>query len=519
MIARESELVRLRVSSVIMYFAHIYKLIIAIVFTLIVIRKLSVHDYGAFTIIVNIIGALTTGYYLWSVWIVRFYAWRQFNRIRPLNTWILIYGISSVFIFIICIWSIYENMIEVTYPIIALSIANIMTTAVMMYHRSIAVTLNPSIRGVSIIIGETVRILTVFITLYLSQLSIESVMLAVVMSIIAMDFTLLLVVPKEHRLPKLVFNNKLLIEVLKLTYVSVIAVVTSIIFRSITPILAYVLSSSVIAAYLGVMLIPYNVIYMGGTQLAVPLYIQLLRLSDSSSIDRKRFIEDTLRVNAFIGTLFTSILIANSLAILTMFKPVYRSLNVALKLTSIAAFISSYTAIFESSLIGIERMDMEYIGVKLTRSYLFKVNSLRLLRTLTMLLSALVLGNMMKFSSFIELCTYISISWIILELVFLIIVMSMCIRRGILSVPLKDISLCIVGAVVSSISIANISEEIPVDVPLIMQLQYIAPLIAVQIIIYTIITIGFSSSIRSMVVTTLNIAFKMLKLILVKIIK
>ncbi len=441
---------RIRYSAIVNYASFLYRLIVSVGFSTIVIRRLPIEEYGLFTTLFAIYGLFTPVTSLWMLWAYRTYARSGVNKIVTTgHTLGYIYSIVSAFLtigFVLIlpyIYVAYEYGIVVV--LIIIGITGSFQVLYQMYSLFV-LAYKPYIIGYANLVSETVRFIAALILVYYFKMGLLGALLAVLLTFITSDIIFLCVMLKkkipwpgfgiDHNAVKLFFKN---------AYIPLINIIKNQVNSfSEKPLTGLFSSSPIYPAYLGIAGISRKFISGGGTPLIRSLSPSLLRNPNRNDI------EDIIRITVIIMGFMAGSMIVYAKTIISLFNPVYIDAIPIFVAYSFVSVLEVFISLF--SLIGtsIDRTDMETSGFALKRGLLFKNNMTILISTLIRFLIASVAFALLYF--------YMSIKDVLILLVFpvssilvYIFVIYVLYKRSVelinYSIPLREILASIIGAI------------------------------------------------------------------------
>lgn len=375
-ILEEALKVRVRYSTIINYVSQIYRLIIAIGFTVIVTRKLSVEEYGLFTTIMGLSGILTGIYQVWGFWVARFYARGKKELASTAFALNLLYApITSILMILLGLY--YNNILGWGFPFFLIGALIPMVSSLAYYLRSIAICTRPYIVGQTSMIRETVRFLTayIFVVALLRKLMGALISISIAVFIASLS-SLIMLSRKKIEIPKPYIKKEHLIILFKNSYIPALATLYSIFTQLERPLLTAITASTIATAYIGISYIPRSVILQSTSAFTSGLSARLLR------IPSKEDIEDVLRTSIIINVGFAFLLISMSIPILSLFRIEYINASILFVLFTIESLLIVISDIFSCIAISLERKDLYEYGKALIDTPLFKIPIARFLRSI-----------------------------------------------------------------------------------------------------------------------------------------
>jgi len=370
----DAHLVRVRYSTIINYISQIYRLIIAIGFTLVVTRRLSVQEYGLFTTIISLTGIIASIYNIWNFWVPRFYARKRYDLVSSAFLLDILYAPIG-FALMLLLGLYYSSILDTDLMYFLIGGLIIFITLINRYSRSIIIASRPFIEGKITILRETLRITFICVFIILLHMRLEGALLGVVLALFSA--TILYILSMKYyglKIPIPNFKKKNIITLISNSYISIIFSLYTFLSQIERPFLTIITASTVAAAYLGVSYIPRSVIVQSGKAFTSGLSARLLRKPVREDI------EDVLRLCFIINIGVSFILISLSKTVLSLFRKEYIEAQPLFIIFTIESLIIIVTNVFVTVATALERKDMYKSGRALIGTPLFKLYTVRLMR-------------------------------------------------------------------------------------------------------------------------------------------
>ncbi len=377
--------IRVRYSSILNYLAQMYRVFIALAFSIVVARKLPISEYGLWVTLMSTYSLLWTPSVIWRWWGSRFFARGvrgSAESVLMLNIWY-----SPVMALLMTIIG-YAYSLRIGWGfeyflVIALMIPLDMVN---LYIMSMLAVTKPEVIGYSVIIYETFRLTYAFILVALLKLHLLGAVLSPILALLSTLIIYTVRVCIKCRVPlKPKADIQLIRKWLRGSYIPAISSVNALLLNLDKAVLTAVTGFTEASAFLGVASIPRSVILRGAGALSTGLYAKLLRVSSS------RDIEDVIRITLLIGICEVSLLTVLARPVMSLLNPVYANAPYLLILMTFESFILMLAGIFSSVAIGVERADLVFKDTsKLIKTPLFKLPISYLVRNLLAIASATI---------------------------------------------------------------------------------------------------------------------------------
>ncbi len=358
--------IRLRYSSLVLYAARIYRMLVAVGFVVVVARKLSVQEFGLWGIILSTTLMLTAPASLLTFWEGR-YVGRGFKEAFGTSLLLgsgyvalgsLIYVALSYGESLIIGWG-FNYMLE-GLSILVLSVYNSIVNS------ALSVT-KPEGVGYGRFVYETVRLLTAYLAVAILKQGVGGAILSVALALlINLAFNSYLL--GKLKVVSLKWSRTLAIKWLRSIYVPALNVANGFLFNGLRAFIAWVTGSDVSVAYLNVGMSSISTVTTAATSVTPGLYAKALRRVEGADV------VEVLRIYAFITGFMGTVFIGLAKPITSLYNPVYLPAYTVLALMTLYGMISGLASLYSSLLTGIEKVELEEAaGFKeLMKSYLVK---------------------------------------------------------------------------------------------------------------------------------------------------
>ena len=350
--------VRLRLSTILNYISTLYRFIASVAFTLIVIRRLDIDEYGIFVLGFSILLAISTIYNLWIPWGVRRYILKIEESLTATLILNIAYGLVSIAIFLGA--TIYYASIlgDKAFQLLIFLILVVSSPITLLSQGALAL-ITPHIFSIVRILFETLRVgIAYILVVYLDQGLAGAILALGIASITSFTAGLIYLLLKGY----IRFRSKKLSK--ELTYQAK-ASTTNIFVSTATSIenldrilITSITSSPIVSAFMGIAYIPRSIIAQGFGAITLSLYSKMLREPN------KIYYIESIRLYLLLTGFFLSILLALSKPIVTFFNPIYIDAWIPLTIISLEIFILGFARIFNASASGISREDLTSRSVR-----------------------------------------------------------------------------------------------------------------------------------------------------------
>ncbi len=363
---------RVRYSTLINYASFLYRLVVSIGFSTIVIRRLSVEEYGLFTTLFAIYGLFTPFISFWMMWTYRNYARLGVNRVVITGyTLTHIYSIISAILIVGATLSLPFIGVAEKYNLqIVLLMTGLTGFFSILYasYSSIILAYRPYVLGYSSIFMDTIRFFSALIFVYYYRLELLGALIAVLLANIA-AYSILIYYLITNKVPRIGFG--IYIDALKLfiknSYIPLTGIITRQIRGSGEKLITGLVSlSPVYPAYLGIAGITRRFISGGGISLVRSLSPSLLRRPN------RRDVEDVLRITFIILIYMIGVLVVFAKPIISLFNIVYLNAIPLFVLYSFVPLMEIMMNVFAVIGSSSDRTDLVKSGLSLRKSIMFK---------------------------------------------------------------------------------------------------------------------------------------------------
>jgi len=355
--------IRVRYSAVVNYVSMLFRFISAFLFSLIVIRKLSVDEYGLFTISIAVIYLITPISQIWNFWVYRYYARKQYELSNAGLTITLISILVLTPLTYISTYIVFRNHL---YPlIISISLMSILMGN---YNITVLSSTKPFCVGYIQFISEIVRVTSAYIYVHVFKMGLTGALLSFLTYALSLPLSSMILIGmyKLYK-PRFTLRVKSLIALFKNFYISMLNVIDTQLRASSERLLTFLYTgSSLIPAYIGVSYVARG--FIGASASATYISVSARLLRGESRID----IEDTIRLFLVLNLPLAGLFIVFSKLVLSVLNPEYMPMRLLLILYSVLFLLDSYRVQLYNMLVALDKSDIEEHGLALKKSLLYR---------------------------------------------------------------------------------------------------------------------------------------------------
>lgn len=441
--------VRVRFSTIINYVSHLYRLVIAVLFAVVITRRLSIEEYGLFTTIIALTTLFSLIYDVWNFWIIRYSARKRYELVSSSLFINIVYVIISATPFFL-LSNYYVEVLGTEFTYFYIGYFIILVSLFLTYLRSISLSSKPFIDGVVSIIEHSVRLLFAYLLVVVFSFRVLGALITVVLTI-AIGSLMYYLFLKRHGvyIPKPSFNMKRTLLILKNSYISTISTLYEFLRQLERPLLTAITNSPLPAAYLGVSYVPRSVMLQSSAAFTASLSARLLRKPVKEDIDY------TLRLCIVINTGVLLVTLIFSKSILSLFRREYIEASILFILFSLESYIYIFLNIFISIASSIEREDLEKFGLKLLSTALFKLRFYMFLTGLLVILSssiALTTLLFLRYTDPIVLSLPYPVAWLISSILLSIYSYKVALSKIEINIPWLEVIYSTVSSIVAGLT-------------------------------------------------------------------
>lgn len=350
--------VRLRLSTLLNYISMVYRFLTSIAFTLIVIRRLEIDEYGIFVLGLSLLTSVSTVYNLWIPWGIRRYILKIQESLTGTLILNLAYGLLSIAIYLLAVLYYSTVLGEKSLQLLIFLIIVASNPIVLLAQSSVAL-INPQLFAVVKIVFETLRIMLAYIFVVVLNHGLVGAVLALAVStIVSFLYGFLTLARKGYIRFKLANIRREISFQLRAAATNIFQVSGMILEnldRAIVTVLAALAS---VAAYMGIAYIPRSVIASGFGTITLSLYSKMLREPN------RGYLVESLRLYFLFTGILLSLLLSLSKPIISFFNPSYIDAWLPLAIVSLEIFILGFARVFNLASAGTSREDLEARSVR-----------------------------------------------------------------------------------------------------------------------------------------------------------
>jgi len=365
--------IRVRYSTILNYLSILYGALMGLIFTTIVLRRISVDEYGLFNVLIAYIYLLQPVSTIWFFWMYRFYTRKRMDLYSAGGGINFFYTTLSFIIMYVITYLYTEN------HVLALIVG--LTTAIQVflpyYFQAVSAT-RPYMIGYIQIASDSVRTVFLYITVGVLRYGLYGVLSTVLIEFL-MKIVLGYFVAVRYRIeiPRLSFDLHKISIYVKNSYIALLNIFSSQLMTSGERLLTSFIGNTLeLPAYLGVSYLSRTLIAGGASAFGQGISSRLLRAP--SRID----VEDTLRISILIVIFVSGSIAIFSTPILSFLNPAYLNIRFLFILYSASFAILAIEQLLLTISNSLEDMDIYSVGADLRKSFLFKNSMLQLLASI-----------------------------------------------------------------------------------------------------------------------------------------
>lgn len=347
-----SERTRLRYPLIVNYASQVYRMLVAIGFSVIVIRRLKPDEYGLWVTALGVYGALLAVPRLWNLWATRQYARERSREAVGTALYLELLYTPVVATTMVAIGFFFATRVGAD-PSFFLLIALLMAPIdlLLIFYRGMLGVVKPEVIGYSSMIYETLRLPLAYVLIAWLGLGLQGLVLVVALSsLVSLGY--LAMASTKLKLPLGVgAARNLLVKWFKASYVPVLSVVAGASSSLDRPLLSILAGSTQPTAYLGVVNTPKSLLMRSSASAGLSVYARALR-----GLSRQE-VEEGVRILLLLNLGLASVLVAFSRPILSLYNPVYVDGWPLLVITSVESLFLSVWGYFRLVSEGADRSD------------------------------------------------------------------------------------------------------------------------------------------------------------------
>ncbi len=405
--------VRLRYPAILNYLASLYRVLAAIAFAIIVIRKLGVYQFGIWTVAFSLANFLSLPVTMWGYWESRFVA-RGFREAVPTGLGLtLAYLTIASALYVAISWLLSAGIGGFSY--LALYGTLLMALQALGYWASSAATvIAPEVGGYAALIFHTARICLAYALVAYAGMGLDGAFIAVITSrALSNAYTTLVVFRRGIPLAR-GFSRSLASSWLRRLYIPLISAVDAQIRSLDRALAAAITGSAEVAAVMGAAYTAQTPIGSAGGSTAIALRARLLRAPRASDV------EESLRLTLLLSGFTLATLVTLSKPVLTLLNPVYESAWLPFVVTSVSTFVLSIASIYAVSSVASERSDVD-TNASLVSTRLFRTPFATLCCDSIALAAATSIVAALRVVNAVSVATVYALAWLASSLAILVI--------------------------------------------------------------------------------------------------
>ena len=349
------ERIRLRFSSIVNYLAIMYRMVVAIGFTVVIARRLSISEFGLWGVILSLATMLMTPIAFWSFWVQRYLS----RRVRgSFGT-----GLSLTLLYCCMITPIYVSIGSLIGSIIIkhcllyilLSIPYLWLNIINAYFIGIFTVTKPEAIGFRGFIYETSRLALALLLVVHLNLNLVGTILTLEIALVLSNVYSLIILKLANVL-EICFSRNLVTEWFKGFSIPLLNIIYSFLLSGVRAFTSAISGSGTPIAYLNIGLSARTPIISASTSATPALYARMLRGKGCKDI------KEVFRISLLFNALLLSIFITLSRTIASVFNPIYVNAWIVIVVFTVYAFLESFRAILMTVILGSTRVDVD--GIK-----------------------------------------------------------------------------------------------------------------------------------------------------------
>jgi len=434
--------IRVRYSTITGYLSIVYRTLTGLLFTIIVLRRLTIDEYGLFMLIMAYITLMRPVINIWFFWMYRFYARKRYDLYAAGGSLNVLYSLLSTAIMYSLTW--YYTGDQILSLIVGFSM---LLQLFIPYYNTIMYATRPYLVSYINVITDTLRVVIVYLLVGIWRIGLIGVIITFFMeSLLKIVFGVVFTSMNKIYVPIPKSKTKDLIIYIKNSYISILNVVGTQLRNSGERVLTSIISGSyVFPAYLGVSYISRTLVLGGAQAFTRGIYTRLLRSPSKTDV------EDVLRI-----TFLTVVFVTGSMIIYA--KPIISVVNTQyLNIIPIFIMYSFMFAILTINILmmnisnALEKEDLYKFGTELKHSILFKNYITQLLASVLHIIGGTVVFTILLNVGFkdpnILLMPYPIIGT--LSYIYSTIIFHNRIKREIkYNIPFKELTASIIGSLI-----------------------------------------------------------------------
>jgi len=438
-------MLRLRYVGLLFYAAELFSAITGMAFILMVTRSLTVSEFGEWQIFSLVLSYTTFLYDAFPFWSARFKA-RGYKE--SIVTGLTINVLLALIIDVILILSlnIISKSLLIRYQLLMIvALFTLVTHVHRALYQGVYIARTEKV-AISVIIFELTKVLFCFVLTFFTELGIYGVVFSV---LIADIFQIIYLALYDWEDLKQKPSFKLVKTWMHVAWLSIYQYVGGLFLILDIPIMIFYTGSKEIAAF-------YTV---GASFSSTILYTRFLasglypKLLASGS---KKDVEETLKLSMLLAVPSTVAILVLSPYLLYILKPEYSLAYNVLRIMAVDSFLIVLMDIFVSTLLGIEKIDVESAGFKkVIKSYFFLTSSTTYIKAGILLSSLCVLLFLDKNLGMIQISEYAKLFSFIASLTVLVILL-LKVKKGIsFKFPMKNLLNYLVASIIMGLIVAQ----------------------------------------------------------------
>ena len=440
--------IRLRYSALVNYAASLYRLAASIMFIVIIARKLSVTEFGIWSVVFSLTTFFTMPMNLWMFWANRFIARSVKGALATSFIVTLLSMLMISPIYFVVSWLISLSIGGFIYLTIY-GLVLLLSTMFLRYLNSISGVLAPELNGYTTGFISTLRILVAYVLVVVLKFGLSGALLTVI--VVRSLGALLNVVMLLRR--KLImwdgFSKNLAITWIKRFYIPLMRVLASQIRNLDRTIIALLTGSPIPSAYLNAAYTSRTPISEGGRAVTLSLSARLLRTPNS------RDVEEIMKMFALFTGFMAVTLIMLSKPILSLLNPKYINVYVVFMISVVTEIVYGVTNILMVTSMATERRDLN-LNLSLASTRLVRTPLVNFVSTFLGLMIASIIIFLVK-EDYVLATMIFPITWLIASIITALIVRTHVKEAIHVNIPWRELSSIAISSTFSAITYIALS--------------------------------------------------------------
>ena len=369
--------IRVRLTSLLLLATETYAFIAALIFSLMVVRRLNPHDYGLWATILSIYNMLLAIPPIWLWWIARYTFYGDKKASETGFALSFFYALISSLL-LVALGYYYDKTIGNALFYFILSTVFIVLGIIAVYIQAIVRVLNPAWIAANRVIYETTRVVAGYTLIIKLGLGLLGVIASFTIALVAL--LLLWGIPASLKLGvslRPAMNHNILTKLKNVTPISFMGALALLLRSSDRALATAITKGTLLSAYLGVAYIPRSVVVRAVNAFTAPLYAKALRKPS------QRDLLDVILLFLALALPALSATIVYRDAIILVINPKYRDASTLIVVSVLSAIVFTLFSILASFATGSVRVDEHATSLsEIKPTPLYKVPRAHLMRSI-----------------------------------------------------------------------------------------------------------------------------------------